>query len=47
MNEAPGLSLTIGLMGELVKKNELGCKVVAEGFEGPALVPFTEWQNAE
>ena len=47
MNEAPGLLLTVGLMGELVENKELGCKVAAEGFEGPALVPFTEWQNAE
>ncbi len=37
MNEAPGLLLTIGLMGELAKNKELGCKVAAEGFEGPAL----------
>jgi hypothetical protein len=47
VNEAPGLLLTIGLMGELVKNNELGCEVVAEGFEGPALDPFTEGQNAK
>ncbi len=47
MNEAPGLPLTVGLMGELIKNNELGCKVAAEGFEGPALDPFTEGWNAE
>jgi hypothetical protein len=37
MNEAPGLLLTVGLMGELVKNNKMGRKVAAEGFEGPAL----------
>ncbi len=42
MNKAPGLPLTIGLMGELIKNNELGCKVTAEGFKGPALDPSTE-----
>jgi hypothetical protein len=47
VNEAPGLPLTIGLMGELVKNNGLGCKVAAEGFEGPALDPSTEGQDAE
>jgi hypothetical protein len=49
MNEAPDLPLTIGLMvmEELVKNNELGCKVAAEGFEGPALDPLTKGQNAE
>jgi hypothetical protein len=47
MNEAPGLPLTIGLMGELVKNNELGCKVVAEGLNGPTLDPFTKGQTAE
>ncbi len=39
MNEAPGLPLTVGLMGYLVKNNEMGCEVAAEGFEGPALDP--------
>ncbi len=47
MNEALGLLLTVGLMGELVQNNELGCKVAAEGFEGPALDPFTEGWNGE
>ncbi len=47
MNEAPGLPLTVGLIGELVKNNELGRRVAAEGFEGPALDPFTEGRNAE
>ncbi len=39
MNEAPGLPLTVGLIGELVKNNEMGREVAAEGFEGPALDP--------
>ncbi len=39
MNEAPGLPLTIDLMGELVKNNKMGHEVAAEGFEGPALDP--------
>jgi hypothetical protein len=47
VNKAPGLPLTIGLMGELVKNNRLGRKVVAEGFEGPALDPSTKGQNAK
>ncbi len=47
MNKAPGLPLTIGLMGELVKNIRLGRKVAAEGFEGPALDPSTEGQDAE
>jgi hypothetical protein len=47
MNKAPGLPLTIGLMGELVKKTGLGRKVAAEGFEGPALDPSTKGQDAE
>ncbi len=47
MNKAPGLSLTVGLMGELVKNNELGCKVAAEGFKGPALDPSTKGQDAK
>ncbi len=47
MNKAPGLPLTIGLMGELVENNEFGRKVVAKSFEGPALDPFTEGQNAK
>jgi hypothetical protein len=34
-------------MGELVKNNELGCKVAAEGFKGPAFDPFTKGWNAE
>jgi hypothetical protein len=32
VNEAPDLPLTVGLMGELVKNNELGREVAAEGF---------------
>ncbi len=47
MNKAPGLPLTIGLMGELVKNKELGCKVAAEGFKGPGLDPSAKGRNAE
>jgi hypothetical protein len=47
MNEAPGLLLTVGLMGELVENKELGCKVAAEGFEGPGLDPSAKGRNAE
>ena len=39
VNKAPGLPLTVGLMGELVENNKMGCEVAAEGFEGPALDP--------
>ncbi len=47
MNKAPGLLLTIGLMGELVENKEVGCKVAAEGFEGPALDPSAKGGNAK
>ncbi len=47
MNEAPGLPLTVGLMGELVENKELGRKVAAEGFEGPALDPSAKGWNAK
>ncbi len=47
MNKAPGLPLTIGLMRELIKNKGLGCKVAAEGFEGSALDPSTEGQDAQ
>jgi hypothetical protein len=47
MKEAPGLPLTLGLMGELVENKELGRKVVAEGVEGSALDPCTKGQDAE
>ena len=47
MNKAPGLPLTIGLMGELVKNNELGRKVAAEGFIGLTLDPFTKERTAK
>jgi hypothetical protein len=47
VNKAPGLLLTIGLMGEFVKNKELGCEVAGEGFEGPALDPSTQGRNAE
>jgi hypothetical protein len=47
MNEAPGLPLTVGLMGELVKNNGLGREMAAEGFKGPALDPSTKGQDAK
>jgi hypothetical protein len=47
MNEASGLPLTVGLIGELVEKNEMGCKVAAEGFKGPTLDPSTKGQDAK
>jgi hypothetical protein len=47
VNEAPGLLLTVGLIGELIKNNKMGRKVAAEGFEGPALDPSTKGQGAE
>ncbi len=47
MNKAPGLPLTVGLMGELVKNNELGRKVAAEGFKGPTLDPSSKGWDAE
>ncbi len=47
MNKAPGLLLTIGLMGELVQNNRLRCKVAAEGFKGPALDPSNKGQDAK
>jgi hypothetical protein len=47
MNKAQGLPLTIGLMGELVKNAELGREVAAEGFEGSALDPLPQGQNAK
>jgi hypothetical protein len=47
VNEALGILLAVGLMGELVKNNELGCKVVAEGFKGPVLDPSTKGRDAE
>ncbi len=46
MNEAPGLPLTIGLMGELVENKELGREVVDEGFKGPAKDPSTKGWDA-
>jgi hypothetical protein len=46
VNKALGLPLTVGLMGELAKKKELGCKVVAEGFEGPAFDPSSKGRDA-
>ncbi len=47
MNEAPGLPLTMGLSRELVKNAELGCEAAAEGFNGPALDPFTQGRAAK
>jgi hypothetical protein len=47
VNEAPGLPLTVGLMGQLAKNKELGRKMAAEGFEGPALDPSTKGWDAE
>jgi hypothetical protein len=47
VNKAPGLLLTVGLMGELVKNNESRHEVAAEGFEGPALDPSTKGRDAE
>jgi hypothetical protein len=47
VNEAPGLPLTVGLMGELVETSRLGRKVAAEGFKGTALDPSTKGQDAE
>ncbi len=47
MNEAPGLPLIMGLMGELVKNAELGHEVAAEGFNGSALDSFPQGQTAE
>jgi hypothetical protein len=46
VNKAPGLLLTISLMGELVEINELGHKVAAEGLNGPTFDPFTEGRTA-
>jgi hypothetical protein len=47
VNKAPGLPLTVVLMGELVKNNKLRRQVAAEGFEGPALDPSTKRRDAE
>jgi hypothetical protein len=47
VNKALGLPLTIGLMGKLVKNDELGCKVAAEGFKELALDPSTKEGDAE
>jgi hypothetical protein len=47
VNKAPGLPLTIGLMGELVENNKMGRKVAAEGFKGPSLDPSTKGQDAK
>jgi hypothetical protein len=39
INEAPGLPLNVGPMGELIKNKKVGRLVAAEGFEGPSLDP--------
>ncbi len=40
MNAAPGLPLTIGLIGELVEKKELECKVAVRGSKGLLWIPL-------
>ncbi len=47
VNEALGLLLTVGPMGELIKNKDVGRKVAAEGFKRPALDPSAEGGNAE
>ena len=47
VNKAPGLPLTVGPMGELIKNKKVGCLMAAEGFKGPALDPSTEGQDAK
>ena len=47
VNEAPGLLLTVGPMGELIENKDVGHKVAAEGIEGPALDPSAKGGNAE
>jgi hypothetical protein len=47
VNEAPGLPLTVSLMGELVKKQELGHEVAAGEFEGPGLDRSAKGRNAK
>jgi hypothetical protein len=47
VNEAPGLLLTIDLMGELVENKEVGRKVAAEEFKGPALDQSAKGGNAK
>ncbi len=47
VNEAPGLPLTVDLMGELVENKKVGRLVAAEGFEGPALDPSAKGGNAK
>ncbi len=47
VNEAPGLPLTIGPMGELGKNKDVGREVAAEEFKGPALDPSAKGGNAK
>ncbi len=47
VNKAPGLPLTVGPMGELVKNKDVGCLVAAEEFEGPALDPSAKGGNTK
>jgi hypothetical protein len=47
MNKAPGLPLTVVLMGELIENKEVGREVAAEGFKRPCLEPSSKGGNAE
>ncbi len=47
VNKAPGLPLTVGPMGELIKNKDVGRKVAAEEFKEPALDPSAEGGNAK
>jgi hypothetical protein len=45
-NKAPGLPLTVNLMGELIKSREVGRLVAAEVYKEPALDQSAEGGNA-
>ncbi len=47
MNEAPGLPLTVSLMGELIENKEVGRQVAAEVFKVPGLDPSAKGHNAK
>jgi hypothetical protein len=47
VNEAPGLPLTIDLMGGLIENKELGREVAAEVLEGPGLDPSAKGRNTK
>jgi hypothetical protein len=47
VNKAPGLPLIVDHMGELIENDVLGCKVAAEGFEGPGLDPSNGGRDEE